>query len=707
MRRYVSASHIASQMLAFLRRQRLYVGTIALALVLTMVWCLSVPDMYVSQVKVSDEAKEMDLNIGLDFITVTTRDLNPDAGNESQNDVDVYSLILNSIDFADSLSNVWLQGREQTYREYCNAGRKYSLYDRISSYCETLSGNGGQDCAVDVIHENLKHNLSKKYRTLTIQFSDPDPMVAALMVDSAASHLQRRIDAYRHNIQVAKMNAARMKYRQAHDQYEQARHNYDAFMDAHQDTGLEQDNVEADAMRKEVSEAYDQYTKLHEEYTRAYALSHKYVSSFAVLRNATVSHHRSSPVPLPIFLAVSTILLTIVYVWQRGRKLYGKGHVPIEWGKFFSPWTIMLLHWGVIMILFVFEGDLLDPLSEQFYVALSLWVSVFVITSFCVYQFLPRKNGGFDIRNMAINTSVFHFFFWLSVIITPLHLFQIMKIVMMFDTADLLNNIRTLALSKESETGLLNYSYVINQVLLVVAMCKLPNIERWRLTVIIICTLISAFAVMEKGILLYLIIVSLFACYEKHYIRLHTIALIFVAVLGVFFVLTLARFADGDSQKQSLSFLDFFAIYILSGPVAFGRLVEDLTMQFGANTFQTIYLFLNRLMPGQFEVHQALQEFVWIPLPTNVYTVMQPFFIDFGYGGVAFFAFLYGLVCALFYRGYQNGSAFCFGVYAYIAFVLMIQFHQEEIFYGLVHFIQFLFFTWIFTYDGIKLKFNR
>lgn len=699
-------SHNMFQRLAgIIRRRSLFVGAFASALVLTVLWCLTVPDVYVSQVKLSDEAKEMDLNIGLDFVTVTMRDINPSSGNESQNDVNIYSRILGSMEFADSLAQTQLPGKGKTFAAYCIEDRETSLWQKVAVSVDKLTGDySAAEYVAGVVNENLKLNLRAKYKTLTIQYEDPDPLVAALMVDSAAALLQHRIDNYRQGIQHARMRDALLASKQAHQAYVDAQQKYNSFVDSHADVMSVDDKTEADALDKARREAFDAYNKQHEKYVRAYALLKKNVKSFAVLRNATVAQSPSSPVPFPIFLAFLSIFLFVAYLLHRIREQRRIGRLKMEWGGVFSPWSVMLFHWAAILLMFSVESDLLEPLSTQFYYALILWVTVFVSCSFVIYQFLPRCNNSFNLRRMKTNTLVFNMFFWLSVIITPLHLYHIMKLVMMFDPTDMLSNIRILAVSEEGGAGLLNYSYVINQVLLVVAMCRYPDISKWKLAVIVLCTLISAFAVMEKGILLYLVVVVLFAAYEKRYIKMHTIITILCLIVGVFFFLTLARFSDDSDASKTFTFVDFFAIYILSGPVAFGRLVEDLTMQFGANTFQTAYLFLNRMFPGQYEVHQALQEFVWIPLPTNVYTVMQPFYIDFGYTGVAYFAFVYGTASAILYRMYRNGSSFGFCMYAYIAEVLMIQFHQDEIFFGMVHFIQFTFFVWLFTYDGIKFK---
>ena len=105
-------------------------------------------------------------------------------------------------------------------------------------------------------------------------------------------------------------------------------------------------------------------------------------------------------------------------------------------------------------------------------------------------------------------------------------------------------------------------------------------------------------------------------------------------------------------------------------------------------------------------VKEKLQEFVWVPIPTNVYTVFQPFFIDFGYKGVAFFSGVYGCLCGWLYRLYKNKNGIGCALYTYAVFALMLQFYQENFFHSLVFLLQFTFFVTLFTQKKVNLLFN-
>ena len=381
--------------------------------------------------------------------------------------------------------------------------------------------------------------------------------------------------------------------------------------------------------------------------------------------------------------------------------------LALKVGDVFAPWTITTTIWLAILVMFQFQGKLLYPLGSQFYGCLMLWVPIFCLSSLVTYFVMP-DNGDPHERSASVpqfNHTVFTVLYVISMVITPQYLYEIMKTVMMFDTADMLYNLRILAVHGDEKYGFLNYSYVLNQVLLVVALWQYPKVPMWQLATIIIASLMSAFAIMEKGMVFFLFSGVLFTLYEKRVIRMRSIIMSAVSVVVLFFLINVARdYREDANPDDAMSFLDFFGIYVLSPSVAFERVHEDLTPQFGSHTFHTVYLFLNRF-GGQYEVKAALQEFVWVPLPTNVYTVFQPFFEDFKYKGVAFFAMFYGLFSGWCYRLMRNGNGVGKCLYVYVVYVLALQFFQENVMISIVNIIQFIFFVTLIQQQVFKVDF--
>ena len=205
----------------------------------------------------------------------------------------------------------------------------------------------------------------------------------------------------------------------------------------------------------------------------------------------------------------------------------------------------------------------------------------------------------------------------------------------------------------------------------------------------------------------FLLAAILFTLYEKRVIKMRSIIISGISIIILFFFFNMARdYREDADPNDAMTFLDFFAIYVLSPAVAFERVQEDLTPQFGSHTFQTIYLFLNRF-GGDYEVNTKLQEFVWVPLPTNVYTVFQPFFEDFRYKGVAIFAMFYGVCSGFCYRLMLNGNGIAKCLYVYVVYVLALQFFQENVMLSIVTIIQFVFFVTIIQQQKIHFSFSR
>ena len=375
-------------------------------------------------------------------------------------------------------------------------------------------------------------------------------------------------------------------------------------------------------------------------------------------------------------------------------------------GDTFSPWTITTAVWLAILVMFQFQGDLLYPLGDQFYTCLALWVPLFCASALITYHVLPKSNAdaGTIAQSPPISTVVFNTLYVISMVITPLYLYKIIQVVTMFDTADMLSNIRLLAVYGDESYGFLNYSYVMNQVLIVVGLWRYPKIPLWQLLTIIMAGLMSAFAIMEKGMLFFLFLSVLFVLYEKGVIKVRSIILSLATIVLLFFIINSARsFTEDADPNDAIPFLDFFAIYVLSPSVAFEQVTEDLTPQFGSHTFATIYLFLNRF-GGDYELNSKLQEFVWVPLPTNVFTVFQPFFEDFKYRGVAFFAVFYGFFSGWCYRLMRNGSGVGKCLYVYVVYVLVLQFFQENVMMSLVPVMQFIFFVVLIMQQKIRVS---
>lgn len=359
-------------------------------------------------------------------------------------------------------------------------------------------------------------------------------------------------------------------------------------------------------------------------------------------------------------------------------------------GDFFAPWNITIAVWLGIMVLSKIEEGLLYPIGPHFYTCLLIWIPTFCLSSVITFYLLPTKDNGTErIKSKDIAYHVFDLLLVFTLIATPVYLFQILKVVTMFDTTDLMYNLRLLAVSQEYDFGIVRYSYILNQALYVIAIWKYPKIPLWKIVLILIAYLMGQFALMEKSGIFLLVISTLFALYEKKIIKMRAIAFTFVGIILLFFIINFSKEIKSDTTAESMTLLDFIGVYILSPAVAFEYITPDLSNQFGAHTFEYFYNILNNLGIGKYIVYERLQEWVWVPLPTNVYTIFMPFYEDFGFKGIGYFGVMYGAFFSWIYKMFKNGSFIAACIYAFCSSILFVQFYHENFIMSIATFGQF------------------
>lgn len=632
------------------------VKSLVFSAIVTLIAMLCIPEEYAAQITVSDEVKESGMLIGIDNWAAGFQDL---RGNEGLQSPEVYSRILNN--------------------------------DLLSK-------------------EGIRYSFSIKMQTITIEARDHDPRRTVLKLDSIVSLLDSAIADKRRAMKYeSKLSAANL-LADTKALYDSALQTYAEFQDQHSSLVIERHKATSDSLRQEVITAEDAYKNAYKMYKRSEAMADMPYPTFTILKAPVMPLSPVYPNAWHIFITVFSV--TIIFtswrkLWQKKVQLFGHQAYHIDIFHLFAPWAINFIHWAIIMILLWLESGLMEPTPRRFYISLSIWLIIFSITSLITYHVLPFAISNDDkcVFNLNFNHRIFNFFFYFSIILTPLHFIKIYQIASMFDISEIMYNIRMIATYGDTNFGVLNYALVINKALLVVGLWQYHRIGKLKFIILFLLNTTSAMALMDKGTLFFIIFFSLFVFFEKGIIRVRTIIITSLLLLAIFFVFTLGREYRQDlDDNDILTFSDFFAIYLLAGPVAYGHLFMDLSTQFGAHTFETIYLFLDRFGFGPFELKEKIMDFVWVPLPTNTYTIFQPFFQDFGQKGVAYFAMIYGIMSGGLYRLYRHGNSLCSCLYAYMVVLLLLQFHQEDLFLSMVHVIQFAFFVALFTVSRIKIK---
>lgn len=664
-----------------------YILTTLIALVLAVVVWLCVPKEYTAMTKVSDEYKEVDLAIGMNMLGAQVREALGGA-NTGMNDIEVYSKNLKSEDFARTISHMQVPDKGTTYGQYL----------------------GEQDTIAE-IRDRISYRLTNQNAAMIVSFTDRDALVASQMLDSITIQLQRIVTNYRHNMAEVSMRNATKNMQDAKQHYEKCRQAYTAFSDSHANGKTKSVLMEEKRLEKETTIAYDHLQSATNEYVRQKSLMQRSYMSFAVVQANTVPLGSNAHL-------IGYLLVFVLAAWlmTKGYFLYRKRRIEkrvADYGDISAPWIITVAIWGLVVLCLQFcDPSLLKQPGEQFYISLGIWIPLFCLSSIMTYLLMESSgkkvsNISYTLDQSELNHQLFNILLVVSIVITPLYVKKIMDVVLMFGTEDFMSSVRTYSVYGDAQLGLLNYSSVINKALMLVAVWGYPRIKLWQVSWTCIANLLNSLAIMEKGGILLVFFCIVFVLFMRKVISLRTIVLLSLLVIVLFYGFNLMRAEDDSDYQKNETLLGFFAMYVLSPPVAYCEVVREISPQFGGHTFSLIYVFLNRFGFGPYVIFERLQDFVYVPMPTNVYTIFQPFFLDFGQVGVGVFAVVYGVVSGITYRLMRNGNDFGKCMYLYTAYILVLQFFQENVFTVNLHVIQLTFFVYLCTQKRLSLSFNR
>ena len=609
-----------------------------------------VPKYYTASTKLSDEYKETDLTIGL---SKWEAKLNATKANQGINDMGVYRHILETEDFARTISRTRLSCTSMTYGEYL-----------------------GEEDTIEVILENINYNFSRKAATLTISFTDRDALIASQMLDSVTHRLQDIINASRQLTAQAVLENASNDYKEARQEYLRLQKAYSALTDGNNDIKSERLKNEEESLEKELYMSQRLYEKSLTKYIRQKALSHRAYTSFAVINpNQVPLQSNDHWISYVLSFVIIALVLTKAYRLLRSRR---DTILSLDWGDFFSPWCLTAIVWIGDIAFYYIQGTL-DPIGPKFWQCFALWLATFLPCSFLAYNLSKddKKINTVDhSKPIDVNMYAFYGFLFLSLSMTLLYAKAIYEVVSQFDTDDMLYNVRLLVVKDADSLGRLNNTPGLNLALFLVAIWLYPRISKWTVALIVVINIILQLAMMEKSGFLIMTLGTLFVLYERGKIRVRTIGVTLLGIIVFFFYFNMSK--EQSSNEESMDFMDFFGMYVTSPMVAFEQLKVTITDAFGSNTFNDFYPQLQRF--GIFiDTNERLQEFVFVPIPTNVYTIMQPFYNDFGTVGVAFFGFLYGTVFGYVYCKFREGNTICKCFYTFLVEVIAIQFYNENL----------------------------
>ena len=157
------------------------------------------------------------------------------------------------------------------------------------------------------VKENIKCSVDKKTNVITINVSDQDALICAIMADSACSHLQNFITQYRTSKARADFDYYTKLTESAKLDYRQAVKEYSDYCDSHKGMVLQADISRKNELESDMDAKFNTLTALNAQIETAKARIQEKTPAFTMLQNASVPIKPSKPKRM-IFVFFMTML---------------------------------------------------------------------------------------------------------------------------------------------------------------------------------------------------------------------------------------------------------------------------------------------------------------------------------------------------------------------------------------------------------------
>ena len=268
--------------------------------------------------------------------------------------------------------------------------------------------------------------------------------------------------------------------------------------------------------------------------------------------------------------------------------------------------------------------------------------------------------------------------------------------------------IRLLLVEKELPV-IINLLYYINTFLSVYVLYGLLNIEYFekrKIYIILAFLLLVAIFKSNKTSFLALFISFLYILKVKRKFRIKYLFFSILLLVTLLIIVSLNR-ADYNFESDD-GILNFLYIYLLSPLTAFDALLNgEVKLNHGAWGSGVLAFFYKVL--NVFSADLKLSElgtYVWVPLPTNVFTTMCGCYLDGGYFGIFLVASILGGIYGCLYAFQKRGNTVYILYYALMVSSLFFQSFGDYFFYTFSVTLQYFVFAIILS-CGVKFGYKK
>ena len=187
--------------------------------------------------------------------------------------------------------------------------------DSVQSSINPFHLTPKQEGKLNFLRGALKAEIDKKSEMTTIIVTFQDPLVAAIVADTAVAKLQEYITNYR--IKKAKEDCEYLEKlcNERKQEYYDAQMRYANFMDANRGMSLESVKIESERLQNATSITNQVYSQVETQLQVARAKVQEAKPVFAVVEPATVPLHASGPNKPLIFIAFIFLGFMVGVLW--------------------------------------------------------------------------------------------------------------------------------------------------------------------------------------------------------------------------------------------------------------------------------------------------------------------------------------------------------------------------------------------------------
>lgn len=288
---------------------------------------------------------------------------------------------------------------------------------------------------------------------------------------------------------------------------------------------------------------------------------------------------------------------------------------------------------------------------------------------------------------LHLNTKgvVANILFLLPILLLPAFIWKAHSLSLYGPGEALLQNIR-FSINQEGE-GYGLYAYLVTLAFGSAAVHFLiasENGKWWKTIILIAISLVYAFFSTGRTsfFLLCLMLLGIAVIKRIVDVKMALIGFMLAAIIIFFMMgalLNKGASLEADWAENLVLAKDALLIYLVSPLVAFDQSVSWDGMEGGKNVFR-FFVALAKGVGFEVEPVKLVQEFIRVPLPTNVYTFYQPYVRDFGWLGGLLAQIILGLMHGAIYKRALYGQRLWQILYGLSLYPLVMQFFHDQYF---------------------------